>query len=115
LSHSHGEGFLRFFEERCLRQGIYLFDEPESALSPSRQLEFLRLLKRMEQSRQAQVVMATHSPLLMSLPGADLLAATPRGFVPTTLEATSHYKLTRAYAADPHGFVREALRGDPDE
>ena len=50
LSHSHGEGFLRFFEERCQRQGIFIFDEPESALSPSRQIEFLKLLRRMEQS-----------------------------------------------------------------
>ena len=41
LSHSHGEGFLRFFEERCQRRGIYIFDEPESALSPARQIEFL--------------------------------------------------------------------------
>src|SRR4030081_3797486 len=36
LSHSHGEGFLRFFQERCQRQGIFIFDEPESALSPAR-------------------------------------------------------------------------------
>ena len=41
LSHSHGEGFLRFFQERCQRQGIFIFDEPESALSPARQMEFL--------------------------------------------------------------------------
>src|SRR4051794_14935803 len=50
LSHSHGEGFLRFFAERCSRQGIFIFDEPESALSPSRQIEFLKLLRLMEQS-----------------------------------------------------------------
>ena len=43
-SHSHGEGFLRFFEERCQTQGIFIFDEPESALSPARQIEFLNLL-----------------------------------------------------------------------
>src|SRR6266576_3478972 len=43
LSHSHGEGFMRFFEERCQRQGIFIFDEPESALSPARQMEFLKL------------------------------------------------------------------------
>src|SRR3954462_9944609 len=60
LSHSHGEGFLRFFEERCGRQGLFIFDEPESALSPSRQLQFLRLLRRMEVSKQSQVLMATH-------------------------------------------------------
>src|SRR3954468_18788626 len=47
LSYSHGEGFLRFFEERCQKQGIYIFDEPESALSPSRQIEFLKLMRRM--------------------------------------------------------------------
>jgi predicted ATPase len=44
LSHSHGEGFLRFFEERCQKQGIFIFDEPESALSPARQMEFLKLM-----------------------------------------------------------------------
>src|SRR5215470_17488471 len=48
LSHSHGEGFLRFFDERTRRQGIFIFDEPEAALSPARQVSFLRLLKRME-------------------------------------------------------------------
>ena len=40
LSYSHGEGFMRFFEERCQKQGIFIFDEPESALSPARQIEF---------------------------------------------------------------------------
>jgi predicted ATPase len=58
LSHSHGEGFLRFFEERCQRQGIYIFDEPESALSPSRQMEFLKLMRRMETSGHCQIIMA---------------------------------------------------------
>jgi predicted ATPase len=50
LSHSHGEGFLRFLEERCQRQGIFIFDEPESALSPARQVEFLKLTRRTEES-----------------------------------------------------------------
>jgi predicted ATPase len=50
LSHSHGEGFLRFFEERCQRQGIFIFDEPESALSPARQIEFLKLIRLMDVS-----------------------------------------------------------------
>ena len=59
LSRSHGEGFLRFFAERCERQGIYLFDAPESALSPEREIEFLKLLRRMRDSRKCQVIMAT--------------------------------------------------------
>src|SRR6266852_737907 len=73
LSHSHGEGFLRFFQERCQRQGIFIFDEPESALSPNRQIEFLKLMRLMDQSKISQIIMATHSPLLMAYPGAALL------------------------------------------
>src|SRR4051812_47555034 len=73
LSYSHGEGFLRFFEERCQSQGFFVFDEPEAALSPARQIEFLKLLRRMDESRICQVIMATHSPMLMACPGARLL------------------------------------------
>jgi predicted ATPase len=68
LSHSHGEGFLRFFEERCQRQGLFIFDEPESALSPARQMEFLKLMRRMEEIGHCQIIMATHSPMLMAYP-----------------------------------------------
>ena len=84
LSHSHGEGFLRFFEERCQRQGIFIFDEPESALSPARQMEFLKLMRRMENSAICQVIMATHSPMLMAYPGARLLRLTKYGLEPVT-------------------------------
>ena len=109
LSHSHGEGFLRFFEERCERQGLYFFDEPESALSPSRQLEFLKLLRRMEQSRKCQVLMATHSPLLMSYPGATLLRLVKYGVEPVRVEDTEHFRLLSEYCADPQGFVAAVL------
>ena len=68
LSWSHGEGFFRFFEERCRRQGLYILDEPESALSPSRQIELLKMLKQMDADGYSQVIMATHSPLLMACP-----------------------------------------------
>jgi predicted ATPase len=109
LSHSHGEGFLRFFEERCDRQGIYFFDEPESALSPTRQLEFLKLLRRMEQSGKCQVLMATHSPLLMSYPGATLLRLAKHGLEPVRVEDTDHFRLLKEYCADPYGFVAGVL------
>src|SRR5216683_5717816 len=109
LSHSHGEGFLRFFEERCQRQGIFVFDEPESALSPARQIEFLKLLRRMEESTICQVVMATHSPLLMAYPNARLLRLTKHGLELVTVEQTDHYKVLREFCADPAGFVEAAL------
>ena len=105
LSHSHGEGFLRFFDERCRRQGIFIFDEPESALSPSRQIEFLKLLRRMETSGICQVIMATHAPILMAYPGARLLRLTKYGLEPVTLEQTDHFRLIREFCADPAAFV----------
>jgi predicted ATPase len=109
LSHSHGEGFLRFFEERCRKQGIFIFDEPESALSPARQMEFLKLMRRMEESTICQVVMATHSPMLMAYPGARLLRLSKYGLEPVTVEETDHYKVLREFCADPAGFVEAVI------
>src|SRR6201999_3387455 len=111
LSHSHGEGFLRFFEERCQRQGIFIFDEPESALSPSRQIEFLKLLRRMDDSGHCQVIMATHSPVLMAYPDATLLQFTKHGLEPTTLEQTEHYKSLQEFFYNPRKFVEAAIGG----
>jgi predicted ATPase len=105
LSHSHGEGFLRFFQERCRRQGIYIFDEPESALSPSRQIEFLKLMRRMDDVGYCQVLMATHSPLLMAYPNATLLRLTKYGLEQVAVQDTDHYKAMREFCDDPKGFV----------
>jgi predicted ATPase len=110
LSHSHGEGFLRFFEERCQRQGIFIFDEPESALSPSRQIEFLKLLRRIEDSRICQVIMATHAPMLMAYPNADLLRLTRAGLEPVRLRETDHFKVMREFCDDPDGFIDATLQ-----
>jgi predicted ATPase len=109
LSHSHGEGFMRFFEERCQRQGIFIFDEPESALSPSRQIEFLKLLQMMDKSGRSQVIMATHAPLLMAYPNATLLRLSKYGLEPVTVEQTDHYKSLREFFDDPRGFVEAAI------
>jgi predicted ATPase len=109
LSHSHGEGFLRLFAERCQRQGIFIFDEPESALSPTRQIEFLKLLRAMERSGICQVIMATHSPLLMAYPGARLLQLTQGGLAPARVEDTEHYRLMREFWADPKTFIESML------
>ncbi|WP_433996326.1 AAA family ATPase [Bradyrhizobium jicamae] len=109
LSYSHGEGFLRFFEERCQRQGIFIFDEPESALSPSRQIAFLKLLHRMDASGHCQVIMATHSPMLMAYPNATLLRLTKYGLEPVSLEDTDHYRVMREFCDDPGGFVEAVI------
>ena len=109
LSHSHGEGFLRFFDERCRWQGFFIFDEPESALSPSRQIEFLKLLRRMDEMKKCQVIMATHSPILMAYPNAKLLRLTKYGLEPVSLEDTDHYRLLREFCADPQAFISSMI------
>jgi predicted ATPase len=109
LSYSHGEGFLRFFNERCQEQGIFIFDEPESALSPSRQIEFLKLMRRMDDIGHCQIIMATHSPMLMAYPNATLLRLTKYGLDPTTVESTDHYRAMREFFEDPKGFVAAAI------
>lgn len=104
---SPGESFMRFVEERRHRLGVFIFDRPEAALSPSRQIEFLRLLRRTESS--CQVIMATHSPLLMAFPGARLLRLSERGLKAVTLEATDDYRLLLGFCTNPRQFVRTVL------
>ena len=99
LSHSHGDGFLRLF----------IFDEPESALSPSRQIEFLRLLRSMDRSGICQVIMATHAPMLMAYPNATLLRLTKYGLEPVSVKDTDHYRVLREFCDDPKGFVDAAI------
>ncbi len=112
LSWSHGEGFVRFFEERMSRQGIYFMDEPESALSPKRQLELLRILNRIQERANSQVIMATHSPILMALPNARVLQVTRHGITEIDYRDTQHFKLYQSFTVDPEGFIAESLRDE---
>lgn len=112
LSWSHGEGFVRFFEERMSRQGIYFMDEPESALSPKRQLELLRILNRIQEQANSQVIIATHSPILMALPNARVLEVTRHGIHETNYRDTQHFKLYQSFTVDPEEFIAEAIRDE---
>lgn len=109
LSMSHGEGFLRFFEERCTRQGLYMLDEPESALSPARQLDLLAILARIQETAVSQVIMATHSPLLMALPGARVLQITRFGLSEIDYRQSRHFCLYQSFTSDPTSFIADAL------
>ncbi len=109
LSASHGEGFMSFFEERLGRQGLYILDEPESALSPQRQFDFLKLLRQLQRSNKSQLIMATHSPILMALPDADLWQLDEFGVQPIRLEDTAHYRLYREFALYPHETVEAMI------
>ena len=109
LSWSHGEGFVRFFEERMSGQGLYFMDEPESALSPNRQLELVRLLSRIQAEASAQVIMATHSPILMAVPGAQVLEINGKGLTEIDYRETQHFQLYRAFTTDPQAVIDTAL------
>ena len=109
LTRSHGEGFLSFFEQRTAKSGMYIFDEPESALSPSRQFDFLKLLRRLQRSGHVQIIMATHSPILMALPDADLRQIDGYAITPVTLEQTSHFRIYKEFMAYPHLTVEAMI------
>lgn len=109
--HSHGEAYLAMFESRMDREGIYVLDEPEAALSPSRQMDFLRIVRRAEKTERAQFIIATHSPLLMAYPGATLLHLTDAGIVERSFRATDHFRILREFYANPEGFM-EGLFSD---
>jgi predicted ATPase len=69
------------------------------------------LLSRIQERRQAQVIIATHSPILMALPDARLLAMGKYGIDRVELEDTEHFRIYRQFVTDPHGLVREMLAG----
>lgn len=115
LSWSHGEGFLRVFAERCDRQGLFVMDEPESALSPERQLDLLAILDRVQRGAGAQVILATHSPLLMALPGARVLHLSRFGLEEVDFRQTRHFRTYAGFCRDPEGFIAEALAGRRDD
>lgn len=97
---SHGEAFLTLFVERFRKQGFFILDEPEAALSPQRQLAMLsRLHDLVEQ--QSQFIIATHSPILMAYPNATIYECGERGIHPVAYEDTEHYRVIHDFIANP--------------
>jgi predicted ATPase len=74
-------------------------------------VEFLKLLRRMDDSGFCQVIMATHSPILMACPGAKLLGLSKYGLEPIKLEQTQHFRLLREFCLDPELFIQMMLDG----
>ncbi len=103
---SHGEGFLAFFQSRFAPRGLYLLDEPETPLSPLRQLGLLALLKEMVEEREAQFIIATHSPILMAYPGATILNFDQAPAAPIAYDDLEHVQFTRAFLNRPDSYLR---------
>jgi predicted ATPase len=110
LEKSHGESFLKLFGNRFNRSGLYLLDEPEAALSPMRQLQFLRILKEIEKRLDSQVIMVTHSPILMSYPHADIFSFSPQGIKLTKLYECEHYQFMKNFLEKPEFYLNEVLK-----
>ncbi|SEO51090.1 Predicted ATPase [Paenibacillus sophorae] len=105
---SHGESFFAAFMHRFGGRGLYILDEPEAALSPLRQMSLLARMHQLVRS-DSQFVIATHSPILMSYPGADIWLLEGEGIREVALEETEHYAVTKAFMNDREGMLRELL------
>ncbi len=103
---SHGESFLKLFQSRFVPKGIYFLDEPEVPLSPLRQLAFLSLIKEMVTKHDAQFVIATHSPILMAFPAAEIYNFDKYPLEKIKYEELEHVTLTRDFLNDPSVFLQ---------
>ena len=110
---SHGESFWSLLSNRFRGKGLYLLDEPEAALSPSRQLAALAIIHQLAQ-RRAQFVIATHSPILMAYPDAVLYLFSEEGIRRVAYEDTEHYQVTRDFLNHVDASLKELLRGEDD-
>jgi predicted ATPase len=113
---SHGEAFLSFFEQRFGAEtpSVFILDEPEAALSPERQLEFLALLDRRRRTAKSQWIIATHSPILLAYPFRALFLLNHRGIHRSPYEDTPHAQLYAALARDPVRYVEAYLEAQAD-
>lgn len=102
---SHGESFMSLILNRFRGNGVYILDEPEAALSPSRQMALLCRIHELVE-RGSQFIIATHSPILMAYPDADIyLAEHDRKITRTAYKETEHYKLTRDFINHPEQML----------
>jgi predicted ATPase len=105
---SHGESFFALMNHRFGGKGFYVLDEPEAALSPTRQLAKLRRMHELVLDR-SQFLVATHSPILMAYPDAWIYQITPAGLRRVKLQDTEHYVVAKRFLNDPAGEVARLL------
>ena len=107
---SHGESFLALVKNRFGGNGIYLLDEPEAALSPSRQMTLMVLMNELVREN-SQFIIATHSPILMAFPGAQVIELTEDDIRTVPYNQTGHFQLTKRFLDNPEKML-ELLMGD---
>ncbi len=104
-ANSHGESFLKLFESRFVPEGVYILDEPEAPLSPLRQLSLISMIKEMVK-KGCQFIIATHSPILMAFPYAEIISFDEAPFKKVEYNELEHVRLTRDFLNNPESFLR---------
>jgi len=103
---SHGQSLMSFFRSRYQIKGLYLLDEPETALSPSSQIELLDILDHMSTAGHAQFIIATHSPLLLACPGAIIYSFDHSPVRQIQYEKTGHYRIYKDFIMDRNKYLK---------
>lgn len=103
---SHGESFLALFLNRFGKNAIYILDEPEAALSPDRQLAFLKVIHDLEETGHVQIIMATHSPIIMSYPNSLLLHFKDEHIYKANYRDTEHFQTTVNFLQNPERYFK---------
>ena len=111
---SHGESFLALMQNR-FQSGLFFLDEPESALSPKNQIVLMALLNDMVQCGGTQIFIATHSPILLTMPNSEIISFDYPDLRRIALEDTSHYNLTRRILVDPKQFWKTLALPNTEE
>ncbi|MEK3980378.1 AAA family ATPase [Psychrobacillus sp. FSL K6-2836] len=109
---SHGESFLSLFLNRFNGQAIYLLDEPEAALSPQRQLAFLRIMHDLIKEQNCQFIIATHSPIILGYPESTILSFDDGEIEEIDYEMTGHYQITKYFLDHREKFLEELFEGE---
>jgi predicted ATPase len=107
VTQSHGQSLMSYFRSRYRIKGLYLLDEPETALSPRSQVGLVKLLQEMSQAGHAQFIVATHSPILLACPEAQILSFDSSPVQPISYEETDYYRLYKAFMANPHKYLAD--------
>ena len=110
---SHGEAFLAILQNR-ISHGLWLLDEPESALSPQRQLALLSQMHGLVEQGAAQFIIVTHSPILLTYPKRDIFSFDEPSLPLIELEQTSHFQITKGILQNPGLYWRHLLGKDED-
>jgi predicted ATPase len=105
-AYSHGEAFLKILQTRIGEKGIFLLDEPEAALSPLKQLSLLSLILEIVKMKNAQFIIATHSPILMGIPNATLYEIQEDAMKQVEYRETDHYRITKTFLDNPDYYLR---------